>query len=449
MRPFKITGSIRERCRLWLTEKTRPIPERYRPWLVALGFIILQAFVWFVLFEVLWYKDRSITDTPEYYDYASRIVRGMVPYRDFAAEYPPVAMVIFWLPRRLSGPGYDAFVRWFEVEMFLFSCGNITLITVAAGRLWGSARKLAGALGAYTFLILAMGSIVESRFDMAAAFIILAGAVSFITDRYLLAWLLLGVGLMTKVVPALLAPVFLIAHFRRRQYWQLLWGPLAMLLAATVIALPFIFSAPAGLAGAFLYHVERPLQLESSWASPLLLAARFGGYPVRIMNAYGSHNVYSTLSNTMAQLSAPVTILLLLAEYWIFFRRSRGADDGRITADVVRFSTAAVATFILGGKVFSPQFLIWLLPMVVLIKGPDRRVTLGIFAAVVTLTQIEFPFNYWRLYSLEGGIIAEVALRNLMLAVFLGMMLFYRQQEALATVPRAVETSVTETAEQP
>ncbi len=414
-----------------LAERTQKIPQRYRPWLVALAFIILQAFIWFVLFEVLWYKDRSITDTPEYYDYASRMVRGMVPYRDFASEYPPVAMVIFWIPRVISGPGYDAFVRWFEVEMYLASCGIIALMTVAANRLWGSVRKLAGALGAYTFLILALGSLVESRFDLAAAFIILASVVSFITDRYLLAWLLLGVGLMTKLVPALLAPVFLIAHFRRRQFWELLKGPAAMLVATLVIAAPFIFSAPAGLAGAFLYHVERPLQLESSWASPLLLASKLVGYPVHIMNAYGSHNVYSTLSNAMADISAPVTILLLLTGYWIFFRRSRGGADNDLAADVVRFSSVAIGIFILGGKVFSPQFIIWLLPLVPLVKGPDRPVTLGFFAAVVVLTQIEFPFNYWRLYSLEGGIIAEVALRNAMLAVFLGVILFYRRREAL------------------
>lgn len=378
--------------------------------------MLAQAFIWLVLFRNSRYGDKSITDVPIYYSYASRIARGMLPYRDFASEYPPVAMLLFSLPRIFSGLGYPAFNTWFEAEMCLFSCGNVALLAVAAWKQWGNLMKLAGALGAYTLFILAIGSIVESRFDLAAAFVILASLVCFITDRYVWAWLLLGVGLMTKVVPVLIAPFYLVIHLRRREWTDLWLGPALLLFAAGVIALPLLLLAPVGLADAFLYHVERPLQLESSWSSPLLLAARFGNYPLRILNSYGSHNVFSSLSSAFASLTTPVTLLLLAAAYLFFFRRS-GAGDG--SGQLFRFAFVAIGVFVFAGKVFSPQFLIWLLPLAVLVRGPDRRLVLFLFGAVLVLTQVEFPFNYWRLYSLNGIMIVEVAVRNALLGALL------------------------------
>ena len=80
-------------------------------------FMLVQVFIWAVVFEILWYGDRSITDTPVYYDYASRISDGMMPYRDFSSEYPPVAMLLFSLPRLFSGAGYSWFVIAFSAEM--------------------------------------------------------------------------------------------------------------------------------------------------------------------------------------------------------------------------------------------------------------------------------------------------------------------------------------------
>lgn len=389
--------------------------------------MLAQVFIWLVLFEILWYGNKTITDTPIYYDYASRMVNGLMPYRDFASEYPPVAMLLFLLPRLLSGSGYSVFVFWFQVEMLLFNLGITILLAGLAWRQWQSPGKVAGTLSAYTIFLLALGSIVETRFDMAAAFVILASLACFITDRYLGAWLLLGVGIMTKVVPVLIAPLYLIVHYRRRQQAELWMGPLAMLLAAIIISIPFLITAPAGLANSFLYHWERPLQLESTWSSPLLLATRFSNYQVQILNSYGSHNVYSSLSNTLSTISGPMTIVLLSVGYWVFCRReySRGPAIGPSwdSSRLIRFAAVAVATFIFAGKVFSPQFLIWLIPLLPLVKGADRRLLFGVFTTVLLLTQWEFPYKYWELYMLQKSMIVEVAVRNTLLGALVVLMI--------------------------
>ncbi|MHB9111341.1 MAG: glycosyltransferase 87 family protein [Thermoleophilia bacterium] len=400
------------------------LPGKKQRRLVTLLFLLAQVFIWVIVFEVLWYGDRSITDTPVYYDYASRVAEGTMPYADFASEYPPVAMLLFSLPRLFSGAGYSWFVIAFEVEMLAFSCGIVWLLSIVAWRQWHSVGKLAGTLATYTVFLLCLGSIVELRFDLAAAFLMLASLTCFVTDRRMAAWLLLGVGIMTKIVPVLIAPLFLISLWRRRFYREMITGPAVMALSAFIIALPFLIAAPSGFANAFLYHAERPLQLESSWASPLLLMAKFSGYEVRIMSSYGSHNVYASASDALAMMSGPITVLALLAGYWIYWRRSVNDDEaGWDTALLVRFVAIAIATFIFGGKVFSPQFLIWLLPLIPLIKGRDRGLITGLFAAVPLLTQWEFPARYWELYLLQKHMVVEVAARNLLLGMVLLLMI--------------------------
>ena len=407
-----------------LREKFNALSTDRKRWLVTGFFLLAQLVIWSVVYEIFWYGDRSITDTPIYYEYAGRIADGMFPYRDFSLEYPPVAMMLFSLPRFISGPGYSWFVLAFEAEMLAFSCGIVAVLSVIAWRQWQSIGKLAGVLATYTVFLLCLGSIVELRFDLAAAFLILASVACFVTDRRLAAWLLLGIGLMTKIIPVLIAPLFLISHFRRRQFNQMISGPALMIAAALAVSLTFLLTAPAGLANSFLYHVERPLQLESTWSSPLLLMARYSGYSVSIMNSYGSHNVFSSLSSTLAMLSGPVTILALLAGYAIYWRRSR--NDGPEKWDsslVIRFAAVAIAIFIFGGKVFSPQFLIWLLPLIPLIKGRDRGLIVGLFAAVLLLTQWEFPARYWELYLLQKRMIVEVAARNALLGLVVVLLL--------------------------
>lgn len=423
-----------------LRQKFEHLPTARKRWLITGLFLLAQVVIWSLVFEVLWYGDRSITDTPVYYQYAGRMASGMFPYRDFSSEYPPVAMLLFSLPRLISGSDYTWFVVAFEVEMLAFSCGIVVVLSLIAWRQWRSIGKLAGVLGTYTVFLLCLGSIVELRFDLAAAFLILASVACFITDRRLAAWLLLGVGLMTKIIPVLIAPIFLISHFRRRQYNQMISGPALMLVAALAVAIPFLLAAPAGLANSFLYHVERPLQLESTWSSPLLLMAKYSGYSVSIMNSYGSHNVFSSLSNTLAVLSGPVTILVLLFSYGLYWRRSKG--DGPLQWDssqVIRFAALTVAIFIFGGKVFSPQFLIWLLPLIPLIKGRDRGLITGLFAAVLLLTQWEFPARYWELYLLQKQMVVEVAARNALLGLLVVVLLVSTGRESRLEAAAAPE----------
>lgn len=387
---------------------------RRRRWTVTAIFLSLQAAIW-ILAELLYYSARPITDTSVYYQYAGRIADGMFPYQDFSAEYPPVAMLFFLLPRLLSGASYNAYVYWFEIEMFLFSCANILLVGMISWRRRPDAGSLAAALALYTLFTTMMGFIIAARFDIAAACMMLATLAAFIYNRRVTAWALVGIGIMTKIVPIFIAPLFLVLHMRRRQKGWLYIGPVIMVSAAVAVALPFIIASPDGLARSFLYHAERPLQIESSWSIPILLMSYFG-YGIRMFLSYGSHNLFTPLSNLFATLSGPVTLLLICAGYWLFWQRVSG-DEGEMSDDdqLLRFAAAVIVIFIAGGKVLSPQFMIWLLPLAPLIRGRDRNFILSLFGAILLLTQLEFPFLYGELLSLNPVMVLLVATRNVLL----------------------------------
>jgi hypothetical protein len=49
------------------------------------------------------------------------------------------------------------------------------------------------------------------------------------------------------------------------------------------------------------------------------------------------------------------------------------------------------------GKVLSPQFLIWLVPLVPLVWGRRGIVASAVLAAALVVTQLWFPYRYWEL----------------------------------------------------
>jgi hypothetical protein len=77
---------------------------------------------------------------------------------------------------------------------------------------------------------------------------------------------------------------------------------------------------------------------------------------------------------------------------------------------------AALTAFVVLGKVLSPQFLIWLVPLVPLVAGRRGLLASALLATAIVLTQLWFPFRYWDL-ALEFDVAASwlVLVRDLVL----------------------------------
>jgi hypothetical protein len=109
---------------------------------------------------------------------------------------------------------------------------------------------------------------------------------------------------------------------------------------------------------------------------------------------------------------------LVVVALWIAFARGPATKER-----LIRYSATCVAAFIAFGKVLSPQFLIWLLPLVPLVRGRRGLVASGILAVALVLTQLWFPYRYWRLALQQDEIASWLVLaRDLVLVALVAVL---------------------------
>jgi len=131
-----------------------------------------------------------------------------------------------------------------------------------------------------------------------------------------------------------------------------------------------VFFPPADPRNLLAFQGARGLQLESLPAAVIGLAAALG-FIARPDVAFGdgSFNVlgpYGQAGTAVAGLLEPVLLAVAFAAVAWRFWRERQAGEVTGAALVAGF-VAMLLALILGNRVFSPQYLIWLLPFVVLL----------------------------------------------------------------------------------
>ncbi len=381
----------------------------------AAAFVAVALFVgtW-TLLHVGFYKHRQIIDTPVYQHYGNAIADGKVPYRDFALEYPPGALPMFALPG-LAAPGHDqnvtrGFRRAFETMMWV--CGALALCAMAfvlrelgagAGSLWVGLLLAAVAP-------LALGSVILSRFDLWPAALVAAALAALVSGRVRIGHALLGVGVAAKFYPGVLLPLALVYVWKR---WGRREALVCLVVAAGLFAaifLPFVILAPGGVWHSIRVQLERPLQVESLGAALLLAAHHAFGVGVTGETSHGSQNLAGSGADAVGIVCTLLQAAVLLW-IWITFARGPASKHG-----LVRTSAAAVCAFIAFGKVLSPQFLIWLIPVVPLVPGRRRIWASALLLGALVLTQIWFPFRYFRLaLDFEPGLSWVLLARDLVL----------------------------------
>ena len=116
----------------------------------------------------------------------------------------------------------------------------------------------------------------------------------------------------------------------------------------------------------------------------------------------------------MLAVALSIAQIAVLAWLWIRFARTRETPS---PAALVVYAAAVLTTFVGLGKVLSPQFLIWLVPVVVLARRWSANAML---AAALVLTQLWFPFRYWDLVrDLDLRVAWLVLARDLVLVALL------------------------------
>jgi hypothetical protein len=399
------------------SESLRPEPP-----VVAAAFTAIALFVvtW-TLLHVGFYRHKQIIDTPVYQRYGNAIADGKVPYRDFDLEYPPGALPMFALPGLAEpGEGQDVspgFRRTFETLMWVCGAAALGAMTLVLRAVARSTISIWSALSFAALAPLALGSVVLSRFDLWPAAITAGALAALVTGRPRLGHSLLGLGVAAKLYPAVLLPLAVTFVWRRRGRRE---AAVCLALAAGVaaaIVVPFVVLAPHGVWHSVSVQLGRPLQVESIGSALLLAAHHAFGTGVTGETSHGSQNLAGHGADALA---IACTVAQAAALLWIWTAFARGAARRE---SLVLASAAALCSFVAFGKVLSPQFLIWLIPIVPLVAG-RRGLSAGVLlATALVLTQLWFPFRYFRLaVDFEAGLSWLLLARDLVLVALAALL---------------------------
>jgi hypothetical protein len=361
--------------------------------------------------------------------------RARLPYRDFPVEYPPVPLALMLLPRLLVSDyaGYRIVFSACTGALFLLTVWLATRL-VAASRPPNLDSAQAVVWRRSAWLLLAIGPILCQRFDILPAALVAAGLVAVAERRDRWAGVAFGLATMTKLYPLLLClplgAFYLGAGERRRT------GIIAGAAAITVMVLaaPFLATVPATFLRSTCLYGARPFHFESTWGSLLLTALG----PGAAVSSFGSRNVMAP--PWLLQLSTATLVAGLAAIARAAWRNGRALGGAPRAQKVEAMSLWALATllFVLAAsKVLSPQFLIWLLPLVVVMPGHAGRRVFWLAFAAAGLTQIFYPALYDQAAEGHALGLGVLLARNLVLLALMGWVLRLARRQSFAAAASA------------
>ncbi len=375
--------------------------------LAAAWLVSRAALVWLLLGPQSW-----VGGDVTYFE-ASLAVVDDVGLGRTLVEYPLPAVAVVaapWLLALVSGLPY-------AVLLLAAAAATDLAWTVALAR---ASRGWLPAL-VWVAAVPLLGTTAYARFDLLPG--VLAGAaVLYAATRPRVAGTLVAAATAVKLWPAVLLPPLLAVARPRRD--------VAVAVAVTgglLAALTVVLAGWDRLWSPLTYQAERGLQVESVAATPAMLA--WWLVPGRWNVAYAPSKAFEVTGPGVDVLLAVTTLaaVLYVAGLALAGRRLWQVRDAVRPRTVVWWGLAAVTGFVVTGKVLSPQYLLWLLPLaaaglVVADSGPLRRWTASLLLAAA-LTQVVFPTTYGAVTTGVGGPVwvpvVALAVRNVLMVQLL------------------------------
>jgi uncharacterized membrane protein len=284
------------------------------------------------------------------------LVDGIFPYSPDTPEHPleyPVltGYVMDWTARLLTAPDSRAYYLVNVIVLVAFACATV-LATAVILRDSGGRPGDAILVAAAPTLVLA-GTI---NWDLVPVLAVVLAILAWTRDRPLLTGVLIGLGTAAKLFPAFLLGPLLILCIRQRKLREFGLSIGGAVVAWAAVNAPVLLLYPDGWLEFWRFNADRKADFGSVWYAIELL-----GTPVPAVN--------SLALGSFVLLCAAIAALL----YW------KPASVNPASVKPASFAQGAflvVAAFLLTNKVYSPQYVLWLLPLAVLARAevPLHRV---------------------------------------------------------------------------
>ncbi|HYX48113.1 MAG TPA: glycosyltransferase 87 family protein, partial [Ktedonobacteraceae bacterium] len=298
------------------------------------------------------------------------------PLHVLPPEYPALTLVAFSLP--LFAPA-----QWYQV-VFAFS---MLIIAIVIYLLLKRYRSTGAAIAFVVYLVLGGWATALGRFDLIPAGLILGAVLLGIQSRWKWAFALLALATLLKLFPIILVLPFLIAqqmHSKEKWYAWSRWSSSALFVGiCTIVTAISLTLNVANTLFPINYFLNRPIQVESFPATIVWLGSKAGD-TLQWVFTYQSLNFLSQTSHIVSILSTFFLGVGILFTCWLQWR-------GKIDLPMACLLTLLIV--MVTGKVFSPQYLIWVVPLVAYVGQAHWKWLLS-WCSLSILTLIIFPFMY-------------------------------------------------------
>jgi uncharacterized membrane protein len=290
------------------------------------------------------YQAHCYTDIYPLY-FAEGLSAGKVPYVGHHVEYPVVMGAVMEAAAWVVRPVADAAQRgaeFYDVTVALL-CVCLVAGVLATAYCAGRTRRWTALLVALSPALILAAFI---NWDLIAMAVTMGALAAWAARRPAIAGVLLGVAVATKFYPVIcLVPLFALClrAGRLREFWVTAGSAVAAWLA---VNLPVLLAAPSGWATFYIFNAKRGADWGSIWYLfetehwPVL-----GGLSLPTINL--------TSAALFLAACVAVAVLALTAA-----RRPR----------LPQLIFLTMAAFLLTNKVWSPQYVVWLVPLVVLAR---------------------------------------------------------------------------------
>ncbi|MGW2672849.1 hypothetical protein [Kocuria rhizophila] len=438
MRPRRAeadAAGFRSRAGAWLM----------RPAAVWCGFAVVHLYFlgWMASFFL---HGWAFSDTEQYREWAMAGYNAPVEDSVSPWVYPVLAQVFIFLPRVMGHDLYllgwtlmitalNAVAMWFLLHRAHRPArgelpelagdgpsGVVVRAGVGAGDPHGSSavqsRRRGAVVAGWWWVVFTvfMGYLSFARVEGVAAPIMLVGLL-YAVRHPAVGSALLSVATWIKVWPAAAILAMVIAL---RQRVRVVLAGVAV--TAAVVAGVLVLGGIEKIADFALNQGSRGMQLEATFSTPWVWGAVLGieGFRIADNTAINSTEVYGPGVETMASLMQPLLLVAVVLSAALLIRAlRRGADRGRLVYAGTLLLTLVLIVF---NKVGSPQFMVWLAPVIMVGLLHDRvrwrtpaLLTLGIAAT----TFVIYPLFYTPLIHANPVMAAVLTTRNALLVALL------------------------------
>ena len=356
---------------------------------VSLAVAVIVASTILALFPVV---QRWNGDVRLFENYAGLIFSGGLGDTPFLSWYPPLALVPLAVPLLAGGGGAYTFLL--GVEMAAVASGGGILLS----GLRAIDRERLRVIATYGALVLAATTLVAWRYDIVPAVLTLATLWATSRRRWSTAGVTLGLAAGLKLYAAILAPLLVLHAWRSGGSGAALRvGIAGVAIGAASVAAYALFpgSSPLDLLS---FTARRPLHLEAVPGSVIAALGSIGAMTADVEFNFGSFNLTGSAADaalSLLRIAQPIVLATSLGvgAYAIWRRGTTVDAEGTL---VLAWMAALLGLFI-SNRVLSPQYLVWILPMVPLATGR----LMPILAAAIILTVVIFPWLYSSLLALD------------------------------------------------